>query len=122
MHIKLTKSPNPQKKFRVVFPSGRAVDFGATGYSDYTVHKNPLRMRAYVVRHGGVVPKRVREAPNPRVVHDEMLRVDKSVKETWTRAGVYTAGFWSRWLLWSQPTLSKAIKFVEKKFKLHIHR
>lgn len=109
--IKLIKSPNPKKKFRVIFPDNTSVDFGASGYSDYTLHKNPMRMRAYVVRHGGIVPERVRD-------HSQLLRVDKSMKETWTFSGVRTAGFWSRWLLWSFPSLSQAKRFMAQKFNL----
>lgn len=52
--VKLIKSPSVKHKYRVIFPDKRAVDFGAKGYSDYTIHKNPVRMRAYVVRHGGL--------------------------------------------------------------------
>lgn len=121
LHITLIKSPNPKKKFRVIFPDNKTLDFGAAGYSDYTVHKNPFRMRAYVVRHGGVVPKRVREETNPRVVHRELLRVDKSMKETWTLSGVRTAGFWSRWLLWSSPSFHVAKDLLRKKFNIIVN-
>jgi len=40
--------------------------------------------------------------------------------ETWSKKGLRTAGFWSRWLLWSKPTLSGAKKFMEKKFNIKI--
>jgi hypothetical protein len=43
------------KKFRVTLGDGRKVDFGGRGYTDYTKHKDPLRMRRYVQRHGGNV-------------------------------------------------------------------
>jgi 2'-5' RNA ligase len=58
MRVKIIKSPDRKKKFRAVLEDGRTVDFGASGYSDYTKHKNPSRMRSYVLRHGGRVPKR----------------------------------------------------------------
>ena len=45
MKIILKKSPNKKKKFRVIFPDDSHVDFGAAGYSDYTKHKNPDRMK-----------------------------------------------------------------------------
>lgn len=118
LHVRLIKSPSGKHKFRVIFPNDKTVDFGAKGYSDYTLHKNPMRMRAYVVRHGGVVPQRVREETNARAVHSRVLRVDKSMKETWTPSGLYTPGFWSRWLLWSHPTLVQAKKFMSAKFQL----
>ena len=36
--------------------------------------------------------------------------------DTETVIGIYTAGFWSRWLLWSYPDLEKSKKFISKKF------
>ena len=35
MRVKVTRSPNPKKKFRATIEDGRTVDFGASGYSDY---------------------------------------------------------------------------------------
>ena len=94
MVIILKKSPNPKKKFRVAFEDGTHTDFGARGYSDYTIHKDPERMKRYLTRHRS--------------------------RENWTKAGIKTAGFWSRWLLWSYPSLPKAKTFMEKKFKIKI--
>ena len=48
MKVILKKSPNPKKKFRVMFGSGGHVDFGGKGYSDYTIHKDPSRMKRYL--------------------------------------------------------------------------
>lgn len=99
IRVVLTKSPRAQKKWRVTFPSdgGSHVDFGARGYSDFTIHKDPRRMRRYVERHarGG---------------------------ETWTKDGLRTPGFWARWLLWSRPSIEEASRFMEKKFGLAIRR
>ena len=94
MIIILKKSPNIKKKFRVVFADGKYVDFGAKGYSDYTIHKDPKRMKRYLQRHRS--------------------------RENWTKSGIDTAGFWSRWLLWSEPSLPKAKTFMEKKFQIKI--
>lgn len=91
MRVKIIRSPNSKKKFRAILEDGRTVDFGASGYSDYTKHKNPSRMRLYVTRHGGG-------------------------KENWGMSGIATAGFWSRWYLWSQPTIQGAKSFMSKKF------
>ena len=93
MKIILKKSPNKKKKFRVTFPDNSHVDFGAVGYSDYTKHKNPDRKKLYLKRHG-------------------------SGKEDWSKKGIKTAGFWSRWLLWGEPSLSASKKVMEKKFNL----
>jgi hypothetical protein len=81
---KLMKSPRPDKKFRVILPDGRKVDFGATGYSDYTIHKDKQRMTRYIIRH--------------------------QKRENWGKSGIATAGFWSRWILWSEPNLRAAIR------------
>jgi hypothetical protein len=96
LKVKLIKSPKPEKKWRVVFEDGKHVDFGQKGYSDYTIHKDPARMKRYLTRHNGM-------------------------GESWGRAkGLRTAGFWSRWLLWSKPSLTEAKKFMSKKFSLRI--
>jgi len=53
--VKITKSPRKDKKLRATFrrSNGRefSTDFGAVGYDDYTVHKDPERRRKYVTRH-----------------------------------------------------------------------
>ena len=78
MRVRLRKSPRFDKKFRVTFDDGKVVDFGAKGYSDYTKHKNPLRMRMYVTRHGGFVPYMVQKQTDPKLVHKNMLDVTRS--------------------------------------------
>ena len=118
MKFKLVKSPNSKKKFRVIFEDGSKVDFGARGYTDYTKHQNPLRMRSYVGRHGGIIPKKVLRETNPTKVHQMMLKVNKSDKENWSDPK--TAGFWSRWLLWSAPTLEGAKKVVQTKISYNL--
>ena len=85
--IILRKSTNSKKKWDAIFPNGVKVSFGAAGYQDYTQHHNPERMQRYIIRH--------------------------QRREDWNDP--YTAGFWSRWLLWSKPTMKEAIKVVEKK-------
>ena len=86
--VYLYKSPLATKKFRVIFQDGTHVDFGAKGYSDYTIHKDPERKSKYILRH--------------------------KKTENWTN--IKTAGFWSRWLLWEKPSLTAAKKFMKLKF------
>lgn len=95
MKVKLFKSPKVEKKWRVLFEDGSHVDFGQKGYSDFTIHKNPIRMRLYIKRHG-------------------------RMGETWSRKGIKSAGFWARWLLWSKPNLLGAKKLIHKKFDISI--
>jgi len=94
MFIKLKKSPRKNKKFRVTFEDNKTVDFGASGYSDYTIHKNQERMHRYLARH--------------------------KKRENWSKKGIKTAGFWSRWLLWSKPSLDNSKKLIEQKFNVKI--
>lgn len=93
MQVTLRKSPKPLKKWRVTFKNGTHVDFGQKGYSDFTLHKDPVRMKRYVKRHSGM-------------------------GETWSKSGLHTPGFWSRWLLWSRPSLEEAKKYMQKRFRI----
>ena len=90
----LEKSPRSEKKWRITTPEGKKVDFGASGYSDYTLHKDPNRKENYLSRH--------------------------SARENWTKSGIETAGFWSRWLLWNLPSLKDSIRDIEKRFNITI--
>ena len=116
IYISLVRNKTGPKKFTVEIPvpghdhRTRIVHFGQQGASDYTIHKNPLRMEQYVRRHGGKPTK----FTDPDKVHQTMLKRVKSTKENWSKDGIYTAGFWSRWLLWSQPSLRGAIRYMNE--------
>lgn len=43
-------------------------------------------------------------------------------REDWTMRGIQSAGFWSRWLLWSSPSLTGAIREIERRFDVRIIR
>lgn len=90
----LERSPVSTKKFRVWFPGGGKVDFGAKGYEDYTIHKNDDRKKRYIARH--------------------------KVRENWTKTGIKTAGFWSLWLLWNKKTIKSSIKNIQDTFGIKI--
>ena len=100
MSVTVSRARNGIHKFTAVFPDGSKVHFGRQGYSDYTKHKDPLRMERYLTRHGGS------SAPGARGT--------RSSRENWTRSGAKTAGFWSRWILWSSPSLLGARRKTEK--------
>ena len=91
--VYLAKSSRADKKY-MVYVDGKVTHFGATGYSDYTRHKDPERKQRYITRH--------------------------QARENWTKSGIHTAGFWSRWLLWGEPTLQASIKAIERKFGIKI--
>jgi hypothetical protein len=116
MHVKIIRSPDRKKKFRAILGDGRTVDFGASGYSDYTKHKTPSRMRSYVLRHGGRVPKRTIAERDPGRIQKMMLDVNSSDNEDWKISGIDGAGFWSRWYLWSHPDFESVKKFMSKRF------
>jgi hypothetical protein len=95
--IKLEKSTNPKKKYMVIFENiktkrTKTIHFGQAGAEDYTMHKDPQRMELYIKRHSGM-------------------------GEDWTDSGIMTAGWWSRWLLWSKPSFKDALKLVMSKLK-----
>lgn len=94
--VKVSRARNGKHKFTAEFPDGTRVSFGLKGYSDYTLHKDRARMKRYVGRHAGYAGGRL------------------SHRENWTRSGAKTAGFWSRWLLWSSPSLEGARRKTEK--------
>ena len=93
MRVRLKKSPRIDKKFRVTFENGKIVDFGARGYSDYTIHKNPLRMRSYVTRHGGFVPHMVQKQTDPKLVHKICLMCLEVIKKTGQKQVFLPRGF-----------------------------
>ena len=74
------KSDKPGKKYYIITESNRKIYFGASDYSnsDYTIHKDEERKQRYINRHKN--------------------------NENWSKSGIDTTGFWSRWLLWNLPT------------------
>ena len=93
MEIVISKSTNKNKKFDVVV-DGKKISFGAVGYSDYTIHKDPERKERYIARH--------------------------VKREDWNKSGIKTAGYWSKHLLWNKDTLTKSIDDISKKHNLNI--
>lgn len=96
MRVLLRKSPNKTKKWRVTLEDGKSVDFGATGYEDFTMHKNANRKNLYITRH--------------------------QKRENWGKSGIRTAGFWSRWLLWEKPSFNNAINYIQNKFNIKVKK
>lgn len=80
-------------KYYIITASGKKIYFGAKGYSDYTIHKDPARKQRYIDRH-------------------------KNMGENWTKSGIDTAGFWARWLLWNKPTIDASYKDIKNRFHI----
>lgn len=94
----LYKSTNPKKKYMIKYINPNTdrentIHFGASGMSDYTIHKDDKRKNRYIKRHSGM-------------------------GENWNDP--QTAGFYSRWLLWNKPSLSTSIRDTNEKFDIKI--
>lgn len=76
--------------FNVATGRSKVTHFGATGYEDFTIHKDVARRQRYLDRHKN--------------------------KEEWSDPT--TAGALSRWILWNKPTLAASIADFKKRFKL----
>ena len=90
MQITVQKSTRVGKKY-MARVNNKTIHFGATGYSDFTTSKDEKRKASYLARH--------------------------KTGEDWTLAGVDTAGFWARWLLWYKPSITASIRDINQRFK-----
>ena len=79
--VSLGRSPNKDKKYRAKFSDGTHTDFGATGYSDFTKHKDVERKKRYIQRH--------------------------SRNENWRN--MKSPGALSRYVLWNKPSLRASV-------------
>ena len=91
MEVVITKSKKPDKKYDALVNGTKTISFGEKGASDFTKHKDKDRKEAYIARHTN--------------------------NENWGTTGVKTAGFWSRHILWSKPTLKASVDDINKRFK-----
>jgi hypothetical protein len=84
------KSDKPDKKYYIITDSLRKVYFGDSNYEDYTMHKDPKRKEAYIRRHMN--------------------------NEDWSKSGIDTAGWWSRWYLWNLTSTKASYEDIKKRF------
>lgn len=82
------------KKYAVDLPMGKTIYFGHRDYDDYTLHRDPERLKKYLSRH--------------------------TKRENWKLSGIDTPGFWSRWLLWNKPSFNKSLQDIEDRFSINI--
>ena len=95
MKLFITKSKRKNKKYDLLDENKKYIlSFGHSQYEDYTIHKDPDRRERYLLRH--------------------------KKNEDWDKSGIYTAGFWSKHLLWGKPTLEASIRDVNKRFNINI--
>ncbi len=83
------KSDKPGKKYYIITKNNEKVYFGAAGYSDFTIHKDEQRKQRYINRHKN--------------------------NENWSKSGIDTAGFWSRWLLWNENTIKDSYMDIKSR-------
>ena len=79
-------------KYYIITKSGKKIKFGAYDMSDFTHHKDEARKQRYINRH--------------------------KKNETWTKSGIDTRGFWSRWLLWNLPSIKESYQDIKKRFNI----
>ena len=91
MEVEISKSKNSSKKYDARIDGTKTVSFGQKGASDFTKHKNKERKDRYIDRH--------------------------KAREGWTKSSAKAAGFYSKHVLWNQPTLKASIDDINKKFK-----
>lgn len=88
--VYLSKSKKKGKKWTVyIDPPGKTIHFGASGMSDYTIHKDRKRMMRYNMRH--------------------------KKHENWGCSGILSAGFWSKNLLWNKPSFSQSKRDIARR-------
>jgi hypothetical protein len=80
---------NGKHKYYIITKSEKKIYFGQAGASDFTLHKDETRKQRYIKRHKN---------------------------EDWSKSGIDTAGFWSRWLLWNKPSIKESYEDIKKRF------
>jgi L-rhamnose mutarotase len=90
IHYYPYKSDKPDKKYYIITDKNKKVYFGASGMSDYTIHKDEARKQRYINRH--------------------------QKNENWN--DINTAGAWSRWLLWNKPSIRASYNDIKSRFNL----
>lgn len=88
--ISIQPSTRKDKKWMAEFQEGdltKTTHFGAKTYEDFTIHKDPKRRELYIKRHG---------------------------TEDWTDPT--TPATLSRYILWEDPDIHKAIAKYRRKF------
>jgi hypothetical protein len=90
MDIFIKKSKKNNKKYDAIF-NDKIISFGAKKYSDYTINKDDNKKENYIKRH--------------------------KVNEDFTKEGLKTPGFLSRFILWNKPTIKESIKDLNSKYK-----
>jgi len=96
MKVEVSKSDSEGKKYKIVltYDDGKTktIHIGQAGADDFTKTGDTAQKDRYITRH--------------------------KKNENWTKSGIDTAGFWSRWLLWNKSSLSASKKDIKNKFNV----
>ena len=97
MYIVPSSKESPKKQIAQFMLPGKkrpkTVGFGAKGYSDFTIHKDPDRKKRYLARHGA-----------------------SGGGQDWSKFD--TPGALSRYVLWNKTTIGQSIKHYTQTFGL----
>lgn len=96
--IVYSKATAEGKKYKAELFNGekreKTVQFGQEGASDFTKHGDEKRKKNYLARH--------------------------RTTEDWSKGGMDTAGWNSRYLSWNKPTLSASARDIERRFDIQV--
>ena len=99
MKIYYPYSANDGKhKYYIITKTNKKIYFGAVNYMDYTL---------YYKKYGKEIAEKNKNA--------YIARHSKN-NENWTKSGIDTAGFWSRWLLWNLKTIKQSYEYIKLHF------
>ena len=85
------KSDKSNKKYFIITKDNKKIYFGASGYSDFTIHKDEARKQRYINRH------------------------KNNESKFWNDPD--TASYWALKYLWSYPTKEEAYLNIKKDLK-----
>ena len=89
INIIIKPSHLSSKKYDAIIDDKKTIPFGQKNASDYTKHKDNERKERYIDR--------------------------RKKNENWN--DVYTAGFWSKNILWNKKTITESIRDTNNRFK-----
>lgn len=100
--VRIEPSHMKEKKYDAILEDDKGkkhiVAFGAKGYEDFTTYNRHSKVEANLHKYAYI---RRHEA-----------------REDWSKTGILTPGFWSRWILWNQPTIHESVTDVRQRFHL----
>lgn len=103
MEVNVSKSDLPNKKLKIVINDTsrtKTLHIGERGAMDF-------------IKWNSVSPTKALER---RTAYDNRHRA----RENWTKSGMFSNGFWAKWLLWNKPTLEQSKADIRRRFNLNV--